>query len=427
METPEISAKPEPAEFPLPSREEPWPVFPLAEDLVGRGVLIDPKIVYSTDGDPLANSGYPDPSNPKSLNRFENRARPVADEIGRLAVLVPLSKQKDAALWAIDAGYWDKAARAARPLRFAIAPPSVSVNDWVLWRTRNLDFPTEDWTTRNDIQEILATYHKLDLKASQAEPATDGRAPDDPAVEHLVIRVWRVFDSRDRSGRTQLGTWSLKLKNRLKKSDDTRQMLHWQTKPLPIQITAFACTDEADLKLHRQPEAEAPQDWGDHPIIELMPKPGDKGKPAPREERIAPDSQGVEFLVNQGSVYRFEFFAGVPDEYFADSGNAAGIEVARIRTLTPAFSLGPDRDQDPKDAPRARLPDPYTIPDGAGEQIRVLSMNVLTVEVAAAGFADSIGRDEVWDATDISRIVRFHVDGGGEQLGREGRMAILAG
>ena len=413
------SATPEPAEFPLPSREEPWPVFPLAEDLVGRGVLIDPKTVYSTDGDPLANSGYPDPSNPKALDRFENRARPVADEIGRLAVLVPLSKQKDPSkyFWGIDAGYWDKAARAARPLRFAIAPPSVSVNDWVLWRTRDLDFAPEDKAIRGDIQQILTAFHNLDLKAaevraSEIKPPSDGRAPDDPAVEHLVIRVWRVFDGHDGSGRAQLGTWSTALKGRDRKSDKSDQMLHWQTKSLPIQITAFESTEnEADLDQSRPPEAQAPQDWGKHPI-KLTPKPGDKGKstPKPVEELIPPGSPGVEFLVNQGSVYRFEFFAGVPDKHFADSGNAAGIEVAknaaelevaRIRTLTPAFSLGPDRDQDPKDALRAKLPDLYTIPGGGGEQIRLLSMNAVTVEVAASGFVESIGRDEVWGATDI--------------------------
>ena len=71
-----LRSDPVPAEFPLPSREEPWPVFPLAEDLVGRGVLIDPK----------------DAPDPKHLDEFRNRTRPASDEIGRLAVLAPLSK-----------------------------------------------------------------------------------------------------------------------------------------------------------------------------------------------------------------------------------------------------------------------------------------------------------------------------------------------
>jgi hypothetical protein len=48
--------------------------------------------------------------------------------------------------------------------KFAIAPPSVPVNDWTLWQTRDLDFAETDENRqkaiRTDIANILAAFQK---------------------------------------------------------------------------------------------------------------------------------------------------------------------------------------------------------------------------------------------------------------------------
>jgi hypothetical protein len=337
-------ADPEPAVFPLPSREEPWPVFPLVEDLVGRSILID--------------KTYPDLTDPKALDPFQSRARPASDEIGRLAVLAPLSKLGN--VWKVDPDLWDRSPQVAHSVRFALAPPSVPVNDWVLWRTRDLDFGDEpQQTIRDDIRDILAAFHQAELN-SGATARKDGRAPDDPAVEHLVVRVTKVFE-RGTAGRTTLGTWSIWLKDRGKKTADAtpkpEDLWRWQTRPVPIWITAVDDATDADLDLPGLPRDVKFEDQDKNndkkrslKTVNLMAEPVVQG---PIDQPV----EGLQFFVAKGTVYRFEFFAGVPESLFVSK--TGDIELARIRSLTPAFTLGPDRDpRDPKATLRADEPSP---------------------------------------------------------------------
>ena len=271
------------------------------------------------------------------------------------------------------------------------------MNDWVLWRTRDLDEKPQDAEAiRNDIRDILASFHKAELTSGNGTAAAreDGRAPDDPAVERLVIRVTKVFDGNG-PGRAQLGMWSIRLKDLPRKSDDpdakpkpgenadkrdASRMWRWQAKSVQIRITAIDYTNAADVELPRERDDE------DRPKrhIDLMANVVD-------QEPI--DKGGVEFLVDKGTVYRFEFFAGVLNSLFAKSATDAGIERARIRTLTPSFALGPDRNDK---SLRARAPELYATDDG---QFRLLSMTAVTVEVADGDLVEAVGRDKVWEAT----------------------------
>jgi hypothetical protein len=95
-----------------------------------------------------------------NLDKFENRTRPVSDELGHFAVLVPQSSA--AGTWRIDSNVWDVLAPSS--CKFAIAPPSVPVNDWTLWQTRDLDFAETDENRqkaiRTDIANVLAAFQK---------------------------------------------------------------------------------------------------------------------------------------------------------------------------------------------------------------------------------------------------------------------------
>jgi hypothetical protein len=136
--------------------------------------------------------------------------------------------------------------------------------------------------------------------ANKFNSGVDGRAPDDPAVEFLVIRVLRVFKGGVEK-REELGTWSIKVADRDKKAKaskvfnkDGASMWPWQMLPLPIDVVAIS---SKSISVRRDLS-------NDIRAIDLSNN--------PPEGSIGPTFNQIEFLVEEGTIHRFEIFAGVP-------------------------------------------------------------------------------------------------------------------
>ncbi|MDQ8700592.1 hypothetical protein [Hyphomicrobium sp. LHD-15] len=278
---------------PIP-RAEPWPVFPLAEDLIGR-----PEMVVD---DPILDS---------EADRYD-------DTFGPIILLRPAENKA-----------WKEG---QSEFEFGVVPPAVSTNDFVVWRSADLQVLSEGESessaskaARNEIASLL----RESIEPSKVQD----ESPDDPAVEFFRLQVWKVNNQ-------VVGQSALVVDKEIKfplKPPVKNEIKDWQSRTYPIAVKV-----------------------GKNQDVKMI-----DGTPA----------GGSTIFVSEGGLYRIAITSMVDRKFFDEpekNGNAA-----RFRTLPPLWFVkqaeGAGR-QLRKDTDKLKYGDRYAV-----------SATYLTVEVATLG------------------------------------------
>lgn len=198
----------QPLDLPLIPRSEEWPVFPLVNDLAGKKEI---DVAHPLLDRPLE-------------RKFET--------VGPIVLLVPDDKD----IWNIDD---DKPDGASTSFSFGVIPPSVAVDDYIAWVCR--DLPPKGV----DLDPVRKDISRLRVATSDSH---HDNCPDDPAVTHFRIQLWRVSPDARKSEAKFFA-----FRKTAAPSVPKPKIQEWQRETFPVTIKvdkALPATADAAIKLN---------------------------------------------------------------------------------------------------------------------------------------------------------------------------------